>query len=90
MPVPVSLTCVLCSGVYPEGADQYSCPNCGELGTLRVSYDYDRINASASRDGLAAAPFRDHWRYLQLLPLAADEVAFPLSVGERRSIRSRG
>ncbi len=81
MPVPASLTCVLCSGVYPEGADQYSCPNCGELGTLRVSYDYDRIGASVSRDGVAAAPFRDHWRYLPLLPLAADEVAFPLSVG---------
>ena len=81
MPVPASLTCVLCSGVYPEGADQYSCPKCGELGTLRVSYDYDRINASTSRDALAEAPFRDHWRYLPLLPLAVDEVKFPLAVG---------
>jgi len=81
MPVPASLTCVLCGGVYPEGADQYSCPKCGELGTLRVSYDYDRINTSVSRDGLAEAPFRDHWRYLPLLPLAADQVEFPLAVG---------
>ena len=81
MPVPESLTCVLCSGVYPEGADQYSCPKCGELGTLRVSYDYDRIKASASRDGMAVLPFRDHWRYLPLLPLAAGRVEFPLAVG---------
>ena len=81
MPVPASLTCVLCSGVYPEGADQYSCPNCGELGTLRVSYDYDRIGASVGRDSVVATPFRDHWRYLPLLPLAADKVAFPLAVG---------
>lgn len=81
MPVPASLTCVLCGGVYPEGADQYSCPKCGELGTLRVSYDYDRIGASANRDGLATTPFRDHWRYLPLLPLSAEQVEFPLAVG---------
>ncbi len=81
MPLPESLTCVLCGAAYPEGANQYSCPECGELGTLRVSYDYDRIKASASRDGLAAVPFRDHWRYLPLLPLAADRVEFPLAVG---------
>jgi len=81
MPVPESLTCVLCGAAYREGADQYSCPECGELGTLRVSYDYDRIKASASRDGLAALPFRDHWRYLPLLPLAGVGSEFPLAVG---------
>ena len=81
MPLPESLTCVLCSAAYREGPNQYSCPKCGELGTLRVSYDYDRIRASASRDGMAALPFRDHWRYLPLLPLAADRVELPLAVG---------
>ena len=81
MPLPESMTCVLCGAAYREDSIRYSCPECGELGTLRVSYDYDRINASASRDGLAAAPFRDHWRYLPLLPLAADAVEFPLAVG---------
>jgi threonine synthase len=81
MPLPESLTCVLCSAAYREGPNQYSCPKCGELGTLRVAYDYDRIKASASRDHLAALPFRDHWRYLPLLPLAADRVEFPLAVG---------
>ena len=81
MSLPSSLTCVLCDAVYAEGADRYSCPKCGELGTLRVSYDYDRISAYASRDGLASAPSRDHWRYLPLLPLAADRVEFPLAVG---------
>ena len=81
MPLPESLTCVLCSAAYREGPNQYSCPKCGELGTLRVAYDYDRIKASASRGGLAAVPFRDHWRYLPLLPLAADRVELPLAVG---------
>ena len=81
MPLPESLTCVLCSAAYREGPNQYSCPECGELGTLRVSYDYDRIKASASRDELAAVPFRDHWRYLPLLPLAAGRIEFPLAVG---------
>ncbi len=81
MPLPESLTCVLCGAAYREGPGRYSCPECGELGTLRVSYDYDRIKASASRDGVTAAPFRDHWRYLPLLPLAAGAVEFPLAVG---------
>ena len=81
MPLPESLTCVLCGAAYREDPSRYSCPECGELGTLRVSYDYDRINASASRDSLAATPFRDHWRYLPLLPLAAEQVEFPLTVG---------
>lgn len=81
MPVPENLTCVLCSATYREDPNQYSCPKCGELGTLRVSYDYDRIRASASRDGLHKTPFGDHWRYLPLLPLAADRVEFPLAVG---------
>ena len=81
MPLPESLTCVLCGAAYREGPTRYSCPECGELGTLRVSYDYDRIKASVTHSDLAAAPFRDHWRYLPLLPLAADRVEFPLTVG---------
>ena len=81
MPLPESLTCVSCSAAYREAPNQYSCPECGELGTLRVSYDYDRIRASASRDELTGIPFRDHWRYLPLLSLAADQVEFPLEVG---------
>ena len=81
MPLPESLSCVLCSAAYREAPNRYSCPGCGELGTLRVSYDYDRIRASASRDGLAEVPFRDHWRYLPLLPLASGGVEFPLAVG---------
>ena len=81
MPLPESLTCVLCGAAYREDPNRYSCPKCGELGTLRVSYDYDRIKASASRDDLANLPFRDHWRYLPLLPIASEQVEFPLAVG---------
>ena len=81
MPLPESLTCVLCGAAYREDPTRYSCPRCGELGTLRAAYDYDRIKASVARSGLAATSFIDHWRYLPLLPLAADEVEFPLTVG---------
>ncbi len=81
MPLPECLTCVLCGAAYPEDPNRYSCPTCGELGTLRVSYDYDRMRAAASRDSLAGIPFRDHWRYLPMLPLAAGRVDFPLAVG---------
>ena len=75
------MTCVLCGEAYREGPSQYCCPKCGELGTLRLSYDYDRLNAAVSRDSLAAVPFQDHWRYLPLLPLAAERIEFPLKVG---------
>ncbi len=81
MPLPVSLTCVLCGAAYREDPTRYSCPKCGELGTLRVAYDYDRIKASVARSSLAATPLADHWHYLPMLPLAADRVDFPLAVG---------
>lgn len=81
MPLPASLTCVLCGAAYGEDPRRYSCPGCGELGTLRAAYDYERIRETVSRDQVGAAPFRDHWRYLPLLPLAAARVEFPLEVG---------
>ncbi len=81
MPLPESLICVICNTAYQEDLKQYNCVECGELGTLRVSFDYDRIRETAHRDGLGGVPFQDHWRYLPLLPLAANEVEFPLAVG---------
>ena len=83
MPLPESLICVICNTAYQEDLKQYNCVECGELGTLRVSFDYDRIRETAHRDGLGGVPFQDHWRYLPLLPLAANEVEFPLAVGSR-------
>ena len=81
MGIPTSLTCVLCGSAYEESPDLYCCHNCGELGTLRVEYDYDVARSSLSRQSLAARPFVDIWRYLPLLPLRAREVSMPLRVG---------
>ena len=81
MGVVTALTCVLCSAVYQEGPTLYACPACGDLGTLRVSYDYDAVRATMTRETLAGRPFADQWRYLPLLPLRMQDVSVPLRVG---------
>jgi threonine synthase len=75
------LTCVVCGSVYQEGPTLYACPACGDLATLRVSYDYDAVRAEVNRDAFAAQPLTDQWRYLPLLPLRISEVSIPLRVG---------
>ncbi|MFQ5802599.1 MAG: threonine synthase [Candidatus Methylomirabilales bacterium] len=76
-----SLTCVLCSAVYQEGPSLYACPACGDLGTLRVSYDYDAVRTKMTREWFGRRPFTHQWRYLPLLPLGLPEVSVPLRVG---------
>ena len=75
------LTCVLCGRVYQESRGLYACSSCGDLGTLRVSYDYDAVGAALTRESLAGRPLGDPWRYLPLLPLKMTEVSLPLRVG---------
>ena len=81
MPLPNRLTCVLCGSVYQEGPSLYSCAQCGELGTLRVEYDYDEVKRWVNRPDWLTQPLTDHWRYAPLLPLATEPVGFPLRVG---------
>lgn len=81
MGVVTALTCVLCNAVYQEGSTLYACTACGDLGTLRVSYDYDAVRATMTRESLAGRPFVDQWRYLPLLPLRLQDVSVPLRVG---------
>ena len=81
MGVVASLTCVLCGAGYRADEVRYTCPACGDMGALRVSYDYDAIRPVLTREALAARPFVDQWRYLALLPLERGEVALPLRVG---------
>ncbi|MFQ5856255.1 MAG: threonine synthase [Anaerolineae bacterium] len=76
-----TLTCVLCGAVYEEGPTLYVCPACGDLATLRVSYDYDSVRAAVSRESFAKQPFVNQWRYLPLLPLRMRKVSVPLRVG---------
>lgn len=75
------LSCVICGKTYRENAALYTCPACGELATLRVSYDYDAARKALTRESLAARPLVDPWRYLPLLPLQASSVSIPLRVG---------
>ena len=75
------MTCVLCGTSYQEGTALYTCPSCGDLATLRVSYDYGLARSSMTRTSLAALPFQDQWRYLPLLPLATSAVSVPLRIG---------
>ena len=76
-----SLTCVVCGAVHQETPSLYTCPSCGDLATMRVSYDYDAIRRLITARSLAEQPFTDHWRYLPILPLRTDEVSLPLRVG---------
>ena len=75
------LSCVICGKAYQENTALYTCPVCGDLATLRVSYNYDAARRALTRESLGAQPFSDQWRYLPLLPLKASTVSFPLRVG---------
>ena len=74
-----SLTCVQCGASYEASPSAYTCPACGDLATLRVSYDYYAAASVLTRSSLAAIPLTDQWRYLPLLPVS--ENLLPLKVG---------
>ena len=58
-----------------------TCPKCGpDEGILDVQYDLERVAAAWSARPLSQRP-RNHWRYEELLPLAADHVPHQWSVG---------
>ncbi len=75
------LRCPVCGRTYSPDAVQYTCPLCGEVGTLEVLYDYDTLRHSLDRDALARDPQLWMWRYRALLPLPADAPVPPLRVG---------
>jgi threonine synthase len=75
------LTCVICGAVYREGSVLYLCPSCGDLATLRVSYDYDAARRALTREALSGKALVDQWRYLPLLPLEYTDELIPLRVG---------
>ena len=76
------LKCVSCHSEYnPEELD-YTCPTCGPLlGTLDVIYDLDTISKRLTRKTLKQNPRRDHWRYLDVLPVRDPALIQPLAVG---------
>lgn len=64
------LKCRECGSVY-EIQPINVCEFC--FGPLEVSYDYDLITASITREKIAAGP-RSIWRYKELLPVESDNL----------------
>ena len=77
----LELRCPLCGRSYRPDEVMYTCPVCGEVGTLDVLYDYDALRHRLGRHRLAHTPDTGMWRYRALLPLATDAALPPLRVG---------
>jgi len=77
----VGLTCVICGTTYPADFAGYVCPDHGNEGILDVTYDYDTVGETFTKESLAADPDRTMWRYRPLLPIKDDAVVPPLTVG---------
>ena len=76
-----ALRCVIGGCSHAPQAVSYTCPQHGEVGTLDILYDYERLRTELDRDALAASPLTDCWRYKALLPLDAADRVPPLKVG---------
>jgi threonine synthase len=77
----LKLQCSMCGREYAPDAVQYTCPVCGQVGTLDVLYDYPMLKAKLDRDQLSASRVQSMWRYRDLLPLSPEAVVPPLRVG---------
>lgn len=75
------LRCVICGRTYAPDDVSYTCPHCGQAGTLDVLYDVDALRAAVSRDDIARSTEPSLWRYKPLMPIAQDAVVPPLAVG---------
>jgi threonine synthase len=76
-----SLKCLICGKQYLPDQVEYTCADHGNEGILDVCYDYSAINSSFSKCDLAGSQEFSIWRYKPLLPIAADAVVPPLTVG---------
>ncbi len=62
------LKCRLCGKIYPKEALNF----CTEdFGPLEVTYDYEAVARTLSRESIAARP-RSMWRYHELLPIDSE------------------
>lgn len=77
----LELKCTVCGRAYAPGELDYTCPICGEVGTLDVLYDYAALRFKISREALSVNPTQSMWRYRALLPLELDSHVPPLRVG---------
>jgi threonine synthase len=77
----LKLQCSMCGREYALDAVQYTCPACGQVGTLDVLYDYAALRTTLDRDRVSASRVQSMWRYRDLLPLAPHAPVPPLRVG---------
>lgn len=75
------LQCVICGRAYTAQEIEYTCFDCGEVGTLDVLYDYSAIKEQLDRDELQQSDEMNMWRYKALLPLDLKSFVPPLAVG---------
>ena len=73
------LVCIVCGRSYPPG-DHQTCRVCGPEGILDARYDYDAVKPVLTLEALSQRA-RDHWRYMELLPVPAGVRRPPLQVG---------
>ena len=81
-----ALRCRECGREY-DVAPIFTCEWC--FGPLEVTYDYDAIRASVSRESIAAGPL-SIWRYADLLPGRAQPRGRPRCRASRRSCGPTG
>jgi threonine synthase len=81
MAVILELRCPLCDRRFSPDDVAYTCPSCGEVGTLDVLYDYNEIKTQLDRDALRNQREKSMWRYRELLPLLPQSPVPPLAVG---------
>jgi threonine synthase len=74
------LRCTVCGHAYQPEDVTYFCLACGQVGTLDVLYDYDRLRTQLDRDALRIQD-QSMWRYRALLPLGDGAIVPPLRVG---------
>lgn len=77
----LELQCTVCGRGYPPGTVDYTCPICGQVGTLDILYDYDALAERLGHRMLVANQEISMWRYRDLLPLAPDSAVPALRVG---------
>ncbi|GAB4526503.1 MAG: threonine synthase [Anaerolineae bacterium] len=73
--------CTVCHQTFDPAEIVYTCPTCGEVGTLDALFDYEKLKAQLDRDALMARQEASIWRYRALLPLQPDSPVPPLRVG---------
>lgn len=73
--------CPVCKRSYSANEVEYTCPHCGDVGTLEVLYDYEALRTQLDRDMLRSNNEQSMWRYKALLPIEGGAKVPPLRVG---------